>query len=203
MERKIGVYASIVNLVAIVCFALSMAMGFDFGSYLSSLFIAFGFVPMMCAYARFARPEARLAGLVAVAFSAMYAAIVSLVYFAQLTSVRLNALSPESARLLDFQQFGLMFNYDLLGYAAMALSTFFAGLTIAPRAGRERCLKVLLMLHGAFFVSCLSVPMLGAFNPSGPKWPGVALLEFWCAYFGPISALSCLYFNDRAKRDAR
>lgn len=54
MNRKIGVYGSAANLIAVVCFALSMLFGFDYGSYFSSMFIAFSFVPMMCAFAHFA-----------------------------------------------------------------------------------------------------------------------------------------------------
>lgn len=54
MNRKIGVYGSAANLIAVVCFALSMLFGFDYGSYVSSMFIAFSFVPMMCAFAHFA-----------------------------------------------------------------------------------------------------------------------------------------------------
>ncbi len=48
MNKKIGVYSSIANLIAVICFALSMLFGFDFGSYFSSMFIAFSFVLMMC-----------------------------------------------------------------------------------------------------------------------------------------------------------
>ena len=54
MNRKIGVYGSAANLIAVVCFALSMLFGFDYGSYFSSMFIAFSFVLMMCGYAYFA-----------------------------------------------------------------------------------------------------------------------------------------------------
>jgi hypothetical protein len=125
MNKKIGVYGSVVNFIAVICFAISMLFGFDYGSYLSSMFIAFSFVLMMCGYAYFAEKGAKLASYVSVAFSAIYAVIVLLVYFTQLTTVRLNELTQQAALLLDFQQCGLMFNYDLLGYAAMSVATFF------------------------------------------------------------------------------
>lgn len=67
MNKKIGVYSSIVNLISVICFALSMLFSFNYGSYFSSMFIAFSFVPMMC---------------------------------------------------------GLLFNYDLPGYAVMSLAVF-------------------------------------------------------------------------------
>ena len=128
------------------------------------------------------------------AFAAVYAAIILLVYFTQLTTVRLNDLTQQAAALLDFQQCGLLFNYDLLGYAVMALATFFAGLTIKPQSKPDKWLKYLLMIHGVFFISCLIVPMLGLFKAGSSPWIGVAVLEFWCLYFCPISILSFLHF---------
>lgn len=193
-NKTVGMFSSIVNLIAVIGFAVSMLFGFDFGSYFSSMFIAFSFVSMMACYACFASAERKAAGFSAVGFSAMYAAIILLVYFAQLTTVRTGSLSSQAASLLDFQQFGLMFNYDLLGYGLMALATFFAGLTFPPNSRPDRVLKALLTIHGVFFFSCLIFPMLGVFRPGGPDWIGVAVLEFWCVYFAPISILSCRHF---------
>lgn len=194
MNRKIGMIGSAVNLAAVGGFALSMLWGFDAGSYFSSMFIAFSFVLMMCGFAHIAEGDVKLAGYVSVTFSAIYAAIILVVYFAQLTTVRLEELTQQAKTLLDFQQFGLMFNYDLLGYGIMALATFFAGLTIKPQKKADRWLKNLLLIHGVFFISCLIVPMLGLFKADGPAWVGVTALEFWCLYFCPISVLSLLHF---------
>ena len=119
MNKKIGVYGSIANFIAVLCFALSMLFGFQEGSYFSSMFIAFSFVLMMCGYADCAEKDVKAAGYVSVAFSVIYAAVILLVYFAQLTTVRLNDLTEQAAILLDFQQFGLLFNYDLLGYGVI------------------------------------------------------------------------------------
>lgn len=194
MNRKIGMWSSVFNAISVISFAISMLFDFAFGSYFSSMFIAFSFVAMMCGYAYFAEKEAKLSGYVSVAFAAVYATIILLVYFTQLTTVRLNDLTQQAAVLLDFQQLGLLFNYDLLGYAVMALATFFAGLTIKPQTKIDRWLKYLLMIHGVFFISCFIVPMLGLFKPDSSTWIGVALLEFWCLYFCPIGILSYLHF---------
>ena len=196
MNKKIGVYGSITNFIAVICFALSMLLGFNYGSYFSSMFIAFSFVLMMCGYAYFAEKEVKLAGCVSAAFSAIYTAIILLVYFAQLTTVRLNDLTQQAAVLLDFQQCGLLFNYDLLGYGVMSLATFFSGLTIKPQSKIDKWLKYMLMVHGVFFISCLIIPMLGVFKTDSPTWIGIAVLEFWCLYFCPISILSFLHFSN-------
>ena len=199
MNKKIGVYGSIANFIAVICFALSMLFGFNYGSYFSSMFIAFSFVLMMCSYAYFAEKEVKSAGYVSTAFSTIYTAIILLVYFAQLTTVRLNYLTRQAAVLLDFQQCGLLFNYDLLGYGVMSLATFFAGLTIKPQSKIDKWLKYLLMVHGLFFISCLTIPMLGVFKTDSPTWIGIAILEFWCLYFCPISILSFLHFSNCKK----
>ncbi len=188
-------YCSIINLISVIGFAISMLLGFNMGSYFCSMFIAFSFVPMMCGYAHFAENSRKLAGYIGMAFSAMYATIILLVYFAQLTTVRMSELAETAEMILDFQKMGLMFNYDLLGYALMALATFFAGLTVKADLKTGKWLKYLLMVHGIFFVSCLILPMLGLFKADSPAWIGVAVLEFWCLYFSPISVLSFLHFS--------
>ena len=127
-----------------------MLFGYDYASYFSSMFIAFSFVLMMCGYAYFAEKKVKLAGYVSVTFAVIYTTIILLVYFAQLTTVRLNDLTQQAAILLDFQQCGLLFNYDLLGYAVMSLATLFAGLTVLSQTKADRWLKYLLMIHIIF-----------------------------------------------------
>ena len=98
---------------------------------------------MTCCYAYVAVQKYKLAGYILVAFASIYATIILLVYFAQLTTVWLNELSNQAIILLDFQQCSLMFNYDLFGYALMVLSTFFAGLTIPTYTTTDKWLNLL------------------------------------------------------------
>jgi hypothetical protein len=197
MNRKIGVFSSAINVVAVIGFALAMLIGSNFGSYLSSMFIAFSFMPMMCAYAYFSSDKTKLAGIIAAGFAAMYAICNLLVYFTQITTVRMDTLTEQAAKLLDFQSFGLFFNYDMLGYCLMAIATFFAGLTVAPQTKADQWLKWLLLIHGVFAISCFILPLLGLFSPdlNNGEWIGTAILIFWCVYFIPIGILSCFYFS--------
>lgn len=49
--------------------------------------------------------------------------------------------------------------------------------------------------HPALEDTCDTVcSMLGIFQADSPAWIGVAVLEFWCAYFCPVAILSLLYF---------
>ena len=79
MNKKIVVYGSAVNFIAVVCFALSMLFGYDYASYFSSMFIAFSFVLMMCGYAYFAEKKVKLAGYVSVTFAVIYTTIILMV----------------------------------------------------------------------------------------------------------------------------
>ena len=72
MNKKIGMFSSATNLIAVIGFALSMLIGSNFGSYFSSMFIAFSFMPMMCAYAYFSKEKTKLAGITAAGFAVMY-----------------------------------------------------------------------------------------------------------------------------------
>lgn len=195
MNKKIGTVAAKVNIIAVAGFALSMLLGSNFLSYITSIFIALSFVPMMCTLCFFAGQERKTAGYASVAFAIMYATIILLVYFAQCTTVRMGGLSKQASDLLDYQSYGLFFHYDLMGYGLMALATFFAGLTIDVKNRTDRWLKLLLMIHGVFSITCFVMPILGAFSADMPGgyWIGVALLEFWCIYFLPVGGLTHLY----------
>lgn len=145
----------------------------------------------------------RVAANAGMAFAIVYAVLVLLVYFAQTTSVRLDGLSEKAQGILDFQRGGLLFNYDLLGYGMMALSTFFLGLSIQTDSRTDKWLKALMMLHGGFFFGCFIMPMTGMFvsmADGGTNIGGIVALAIWCVYFLPIGVLADRHFGkDRNK----
>ena len=61
----------------------------------------------------------------------------------------------------------------------------------------DRALKILLLVHGVFAISCFILPILGIFSTDmeGANWIGTAVMEFWCAYFLPVTILSLRYFR--------
>jgi hypothetical protein len=206
MNKKMGMYSSIITFFAVLAFALCMFLGQflknDFIgrnlSYYSSIFIAFGFVIMNCAYLSFTPKERQSAGLAALSFSIMYALLNIIVYYTQVTTIYLTKLSGETAGLLDFSKFGLFFNYDLLGYAFMSLSTFFTGINLEAKNKTGKALKYMLRIHGIFAISCFVLPITGVFNVNmaGGDFIGILVLEFWCIYFMPVCILSYKYFKN-------
>ncbi len=190
--------AAIVTLTVFL-FAIFMIIDFQFGSYLVCMFLPIGYIMMAAGFHHESPEDRQVSANIGMIFSAIYAVLIFLVYFAQNTTVRLEDLNEQATKILDFGKGGLIFNYDLLGYGMMALSTFFIGLSIKAESKSDKWLKHLMMIHGVFFIGCFIMPMTGVFtsmangnNGSG----GTIALLFWCAYFLPIGILSYKHFGE-------
>ncbi|MBO4266919.1 MAG: hypothetical protein J5910_06980 [Lachnospiraceae bacterium] len=131
--------------------------------------------------------------------AAVYGTFIMLVYFTQLTTVHNEQLTEQAANLLEFGRFGLIFNFDLLGYGMMALSTFFTGLSMKAENKADKWLKALMMIHGVFYFSCTFMPITGMFSKmssGGDGLGGRLALVAWCVYFLPIGVISFLHFRE-------
>ncbi|MDR0569863.1 MAG: hypothetical protein LBG71_01385 [Clostridiales Family XIII bacterium] len=203
-NRRIGRIGAGITGVAVAAFAISMlvelicGISMVFVSQLVYIFIALGYVVFTAAVVTYNRSyEKKAAGFAGMAFSAVYATLILIVYYAGVTTVAIDkSLSPETLSIISYAQTGsLFFNYDLLGYGIMALSTFFVGFTVEPRSKGDRAFRLLLWIHGVFFPACLLIPMLGVFNMSGDPLFGTVILEVWCLCFLPLCALGYRYFR--------
>lgn len=198
MNKLISKIGAVIVAVTVFLFAVCMIVKFHFGSYLVCMFLPIGYIMMAAGFQQECCEARRVSANIGLIFSAIYAVLIFLVYFAQTTSVRLEDLNEQAARILDYQRGGLLFNYDLLGYGMMALSTFFIGLSINGDSNSEKWLKYLMMVHGIFFISCFVLPMTGAFTSMATGETGnegtIALL-IWCAYFFPIGVLAYKHFQ--------
>ncbi len=198
MNRTLSMVGAATVTVTVFLFALCMLLPFLFGSYFVCMFLPLGFILTSAGFQQECAPERKVAANAGLVFSGVYAVFILLVYFSQTTTVRLEALNAQAARVLDYRQGGLMFNYDLLGYGMMALSTFFTGLSIRPRERGDRWLKGLMTAHGAFFPGCFFLPMTGLFTgmaEEGGGSGGTVALLCWCAYFLPIGILAYRHFH--------
>lgn len=198
MNRSIARIGSAVVTVSVFLFAVCLLTDFSFGSYFVCMFLPIGYIMMSAGFHHESDEEHKVAANVGMIFSAIYAVLIFLVYFAQTTNVRLDDMNEQALKILDFKRGGLIFSYDLLGYGMMALSTFFIGLTIKAKSKADKWLKYLMMIHGVFFISCFIMPMTGVFSgmsDGGTSIGGVAALVFWCIYFLPIGILAFLHFK--------
>lgn len=198
MNRTIPQIGAAVVTITVFLFAICLIANLPFGSYLVCMFLSLGYIMMAVGFQYESCEERKVSANVGVAFAVIYVVMILLVYYAQTTSVRLNGLNEQAIRILDFQRGGLLFNYDLLGYGMMALSTFFIGLSIEPDSKVDKWLKYLMILHGVFFIGCFIMPMTGIFTSmeNGEVGNGgtIALLG-WCVYFLPVGILACKHFQ--------
>lgn len=198
MNRIIPQIGAAVVTITVFLFAVCMIFDFTFGSYIVCMFLPLGYIMMIEGFQYESCEERRVTANVGVAISVIYAVLILLVYYAQTTSVRLENLNEQAIRILDYQRGSLLFNYDLLGYGMMALSTFFIGLSIIPNSKADKWLKFLMIVHGIFFIGCFIMPMTGVFSgmASGESGKGgTIVLLGWCAYFLPIGVLAYIHFQ--------
>lgn len=198
LNRTVPRIGAAVVAVSVFLFAVFLIINFTFGSYLVCMFLPIGYIMMAAGFHCESAADRKAASLTGMAFSAVYAVLILLVYFAQTTSVQLGRLSGEALSILDFRRGGLIFNYDLLGYGMMALSTFFIGLSFQADSKEDKWLKYLMMIHGIFFIGCFIMPMTGMITGMAngeTSQGGVIALVCWCAYFLPIGVLAYRHFG--------
>ena len=200
MISKVG--SSIVT-VTVFLFALFLIINFPMGYFFVCLILPIGFIMMTAGFQNECEGDGKVAGNIGVILAAVYATFIMLVYFAQLTTVKNEQLNEQAASLLVFGKFGLIFNYDLLGYGVMALSTFFTGLSMKPKNKTDKWLRALMLIHGVFYFSCTFMPMTGMFakmSSGGDGIGGRLALVVWCVYFLPIGILSFIHFKKDGMR---
>ena len=200
LNRMIPKAGSAIVTATVFLFAIFQIINFSMGSFFVCFFLPIGFIMMTAGLHNECESDRKVAANIGMVFAAVYCMLIMLVYFTQLTTVRNEQLTDQAAKLIDFGRFGLIFNYDMLGYGMMALATFFTGLSMKAKDKTDKGLKALLMIHGVFFLSCTFMPMTGMFSkmPSdGGSIGGRLALVAWCVYFLPIGILSFLHFRKR------
>ena len=202
MNKMISKAGSAIVTVTVFLFAFFLSIDFSMGGYFVCLILPIGFIMMTAGLQNECEGDRKVAANIGLILAAVYGTLIMLVYFTQLTTVNNEQLNEQAAKLLEFNKFGLIFNYDLLGYGVMALSTFFTGLSMKPKNKKDKWLRALLMIHGVFYFSCTFMPITGMFArmSSGSNGIGGRLaLVVWCVYFLPVGILSFLHFSLRKR----
>ena len=198
LNKIISKVGSSIVTVTVFLFALFLIINFSTGYYFVCLILPIGFIMMTAGLQNECEGDRKVAANIGLILAAVYATFIMLVYFAQLTTVKNELLNEQAASLLVFGKFGLIFNYDLLGYGVMALSTFFTGLSMKPKNKTDKWLRALMLIHGVFYFSCTFMPMTGMFakmSSGGDGIGGRLALVVWCVYFLPIGILSFIHFT--------
>ncbi len=200
MNKMIAKVGSVIVTVTVFMFALFLLINYSMGSFFVCLILPIGFIMMTAGLHNECENDRKVAANIGLTLAAVYATFIMLVYFTQLTTVNNEQLTDQAAKLLEMGKCGLIFNYDLLGYGLMALSTFFTGLSMKPKNKTDKWLRALMMIHGVFYFSCTFMPITGMFvkaSSGGNGLGGRLALVAWCVYFLPVGILSFLHFRKR------
>jgi len=111
-----------------------------------SLFLGSAFLVLMICIHHLSSPDTKVWSHVAVAFATIYAALISMNYFVQLTWVapRLAAGRTEGLEPFLFTPFdSFVYSVDLHGYSFMSVAAFFAA-KVFTNTGLERLVRVFL-----------------------------------------------------------
>ncbi len=115
-----------------------------------SLLLGSAFLVLSVAIHQLAPAERKVWSLAALAFATIYAALVSINYFVQLTWVmpRLRAGRTEGIEQFLFTPFdSFLYSVDILGYSFMSVATLFAS-RVFRGGGLERVVRLFLLANG-------------------------------------------------------
>ena len=200
LNKTISKVGSAIVTVTVFLFAMFLVVDFSMGSYFVCLILPIGFIIMTAGLNNECEDDRKVAANIGLILAAVYSTFIMLVYFSQLTTVNNEQLNEQATKLLVFNKCGLIFNYDLLGYGVMALSTFFTGLSMKAKDKADKWLKALMMIHGVFYFSCTFMPITGIFTKTSSSDNGIGgriALVVWCVYFLPIGILAFLHFRKK------
>ena len=198
LNKTIAKVGSGIVTVTVFLFALFLIINFPGGYYFVCLILPLGFIMMTAGLHNECENDRKVAANIGLALAAVYCTFIMLVYFTQLTTVKNEQLTEQAANLLTMGKCGLIFNFDLLGYGIMALSTFFTGLSMKTENKADKWLKAFMMIHGVFYFSCTFMPITGIFSKmssGGDGLGGRLALVVWCVYFLPVGILSFFHFR--------
>ena len=203
LNKMIPKAGSAIVTVTVFLFALFLIINYSMGSFFVCIILPLGFIMMTAGLHNESESDRKVAANIGMILAAVYCVFIMLVYFTQLTTVKNEDLNEQAANLLSMGRLGLIFNYDLLGYGIMALSTFFTGLSMKAKNKADKWLKALMMIHGVFYFSCTFMPMTGMFSKmssGGDSLGGRLALVAWCVYFLSIGVLAYRHFGGQHRK---
>lgn len=160
-----------------------------------SLLLAPSFVALMAAVHVLTADERRVWSQLGLSFATIYAVLVLIVYFVQLTFVvpRMLEGRTEGIEFLFFEPFdSFLYSVDLLGYSLMSLATLCAA-PVFGRTGPERIARGFLLANG------LLLPFL-AFQIYVP--PLIWGASLWAVTFPGAAIALAVVFRRRQSRTA-
>ena len=110
VNKAVAKFGAMLVTVSVILFAIFMATS-KFASYLVCIFLALGYVMMIAGFHQESDEDRKVPANIGILFGCVYAVLILLVYYAQITAVRNDALNEQAVMLLDYSRGGLLFNH--------------------------------------------------------------------------------------------
>ncbi len=164
-------------------------------AYASSIGIAISFLIMTISNSYFTPEDRNIHARIARSFAVIYCVLACMVYYVQISFVRLGSPSPDALSIVAYAPpRTAFFALDILGYFFMSLSVLFISFTII----NNRLLKTSLLIMGLWGTSCIVVPLLPFLYESTDSSSdvfGIIVLALWSILFIPLSILLARYYS--------
>lgn len=206
--QRLGFWSASLVTFWVVVFGL-LLLGGIFGrfaktpSFAVCLFLAPSFVAMMVSInCHDDHENKRVWAKLGVSFASIYAVLVSMTYYLQLTAVR---TAPDGGPFA-FAPGTALFAVDMLGYAFMCLSTLCVAPVFANGDRLSTGIRRLCIVNGLLAVPTLVAPafMSGAATPSAANSAtGDLALLSWCVVFAPFAFMVAKYFWRQQRQPCR
>jgi hypothetical protein len=194
MNKKVGMYASIITFLGALCFSINIPLfllfynnTFRIGNHLSCIFIALGFIAMICSYVAFIKDENKSVGLISLAFSIIYVIVIVILSIINI------GIIPDRYSNLSNEIKDILYNLEILGYTFMAMSSFFIGIKLETKNKKELFLKLLLCFQIVFSI----IWFISLVNFVYHENMLLLMFEIWCLYTVLICIFSFLYFKNK------
>lgn len=182
-----------------VLFAVFIIAGANMLSYFVCLLLSIFYLINVISNNVVINKTEKIYSQIGIAFAIIYCVLICIVYYTQITFVRLGNPSIEALSIVSYSPpKTVFFALDILGYTFLSLSTLFVAFTIL----KYLILKIFLIIHGIIGISGFVVPLLPYFYNSADNSSdniGTIVLFSWCLLFIPICLLFIFYYNKRSK----
>jgi hypothetical protein len=159
-----------------------------------SFFLPFSFIMLVACLYSIAENGSKIFALIGLSLSIIYATLIVIVYYTQLTLIipnQLNGTIQNVTPFLFIPSNSFLFGLDVLGYGIMNLATLFLAFTF-NNTKIEKSIKIFLFINGILFPS----------NFLTAVFPQALYFDFpWIITFPLSMILLTIYFRKKIRKD--
>lgn len=188
--KHLGIVTSAMAALFTVLFCLFLVLDNKMVYFTTCLLLSLSVLMMVISMRTFIPLERRVLIDCAVAFSILYAMMVGMVYYTQISVVLKGTLDDRQLMIVSDEPGTVFFYLDMFGYCFLCMATLFMAFAIEKK---YRFLKVFLMINGCIVIPTFLLPFMPiTYGPDNVF--GVLILVVWGIIFTPLCGLLTKYF---------